>query len=211
MQTPAEENYLKAIWYLGGAKNEVSMQALAQRLQATSGAVTDMIKKLAEKGYIAYRPYYGAHLTEKGLKVALRIVRRHRIWETFVSEKLGYTGAKIHELAERLEHACDDEFIERLYRYLGEPTVDPHGDEIPPSLEVPQPLSQLLPGQKGIIREWRGISLLEEALHLLNLQVGDVVEVLRPFPADGALWVRCEGRSFVIPPTVAENLLVDIV
>ncbi|RMF48199.1 MAG: metal-dependent transcriptional regulator, partial [Bacteroidetes bacterium] len=116
MHTVAEENYLKALWYLGGAQKEVSMQALSQRVGATPGATTDMIKRLAEKGYIAYKPYYGVRLTEKGLSIALRVIRRHRIWETFVSVKLGYTGQKIHDLAEKLEHLCDDEFVERLYR-----------------------------------------------------------------------------------------------
>lgn len=210
-QTAAEENYLKALWYLGAVQQEVSMQALSQRIGATPGAVTDMIKKLAEKEYILYKPYYGVRLTEKGLSVALRVIRRHRVWETFVSQKLGYRGDKIHELAEKLEHACDDEFVERLYRYLGEPLVDPHGDEIPPPLAAPRPLSQLLAGQKGLIQEWPSHTVLQEALRLLALKVGDILEVLGPFPVDRAIWVRCGERFLLIPPTLAENLLVDIV
>lgn len=209
MQSPAEENYLKTLWHLGGAQNEVDMQAISQRIGASPGAVTDMVKRLAEKGYLTYRPYYGARLTEKGLTVALRVVRRHRIWETFVSQKLGYTGERVHELAEKLEHACDDEFIERLYRYLGEPQVDPHGDAIPPAQSHLTPLSRLQPGQQGRIHTWN--PLIQEAVTLLELQPGDVVEVLSPFPADRALWVRLATRSFVLPPTVAEHILVDIV
>ncbi|GIV23457.1 MAG: metal-dependent transcriptional regulator [Bacteroidia bacterium] len=211
MQTPAEENYLKALWYLGGATQEVSMQALTQRIGATPGAVTDMIKRLSEKGYITYRPYYGVRLTEEGLRIAVRVVRRHRIWETFVSEKLGYTGEKIHELAEQLEHVCDDEFIERLYGYLGEPKVDPHGDEIPPPVGQSLPLSRLGPGQKGVIQGWRDLPSVREGMTLLALTAGDIVEVLGPFPSDRALWVRCKGQTFVMPPTLAENLWVNIV
>lgn len=211
MHTVAEENYLKALWYLGGVQKEVSMQALSQRVGATPGATTDMIKRLAEKGYIAYKPYYGVRLTEKGLSIALRVIRRHRIWETFVSTKLGYTGEKIHDLAEKLEHLCDDEFVERLYHYLGEPQVDPHGDEIPPPLEVPRPLSQLLPGQKGRLRRVPNELAFQEALHLLGLKVGDECEVVRSFPLDNALWIRCGERSLLVPPTLAENLWMDIV
>lgn len=209
MQSPAEENYLKTLWYLGGAQNEVDMQAISQRIGATPGAITDMVKRLAEKGYLTYRPYYGARLTEKGLTIALQVVRRHRIWETFVSQKLGYTGERVHELAEKLEHACDDEFIERLYRYLGEPQVDPHGDAIPPAPSQPIPLSQLCPGQRGRIHTWA--PSVQEAITLLELHAGDLVEILGPFPVDRALWVRLATRSFVLPPTVAEHILVDIV
>ncbi len=209
MQSPAEENYLKTLWYLGGAQNEVDMQAISQRIGATPGAITDMVKRLAEKGYLTYRPYYGARLTEKGLTIALRVVRRHRIWETFVSQKLGYTGERVHELAEKLEHACDDEFIERLYRYLGEPQVDPHGDAIPPALGHAIPLSQLCPGQRGRIHSWA--PSVQEAITLLELHTGDLIEVLSPFPVDRALWVRLSTRTLVLPPTVAEHILVDIV
>ncbi|MEN3041304.1 MAG: metal-dependent transcriptional regulator [Bacteroidia bacterium] len=211
MQTPAEENYLKALWYLGGANKEVSLQAIAQRVQATPGAVTEMVKKLAEKGYIIYRPYRGASLTAKGQEIALRVIRRHRIWETFVSQRLGYTGEKIHLLAEDLEHVCDDEFAERLYVYLGCPSTDPHGDEIPalgPSL---YPVSRLRHGQLGRIQGYVEDPLIEKALALLNLKKGDLIEVLGPFPVDGALWIRCGERTHVLPPTIAENLFVDIV
>lgn len=209
MQSPAEENYLKTLWHLGGAQREVDMQAISQRTGTTPGAVTDMIKRLAEKGYLTYRPYYGARLTEEGLAIALRVVRRHRIWETFVSQKLGYTGARVHELAEKLEHACDDEFIERLYRYLGEPQVDPHGDAIPPAPSQAIPLSQLRPGQRGRIHTWT--PSIQEAINLLELHSDDLIEVLAPFPADGALWVRLASRCLVLPPTVAEHILVNIV
>ncbi|MCX8112469.1 MAG: metal-dependent transcriptional regulator [Bacteroidia bacterium] len=211
METPAEENYLKALWYLGGTEKEVSLQALAQRMGTTPGAVTDMVKKLAEKGYIAYRPYYGVSLTEKGSGVALRVIRRHRIWETFVSERLGYTGEKIHALAERLEHLCDDEFIDRLYTYLGRPALDPHGDEIPALTPKVYPLSRLRGGQRGRIQSYLNHPTIAESLSLLGLQVGDIVEVLGPFPVDGALWVRCGEREYALPPTIAENLFVDIV
>ncbi|MCS7296655.1 MAG: metal-dependent transcriptional regulator [Bacteroidia bacterium] len=211
MQTPAEENYLKALWYLEAISREVSLQALAHRVGATPGAVTIMVKKLADKGYIYYRPYYGVTLTEKGRNIALRVIRRHRIWETFISEKLGYTGEKVHELAEHLEHLCDDEFTERLYAYLGYPAADPHGDEIPSAGPVAYPLSRLQVGQKGRICGYGTHPGLATALHLLRLQEGDVIEVLGSFPLDSALWVRCGEREMVIPPTLAENLFIDIV
>lgn len=211
VQTPAEENYLKALWYLGGMEREVSLQALAQRMGTTPGAVTDMVKKLAEKEYIYYRPYYGVRLTEKGANIAVRVIRRHRIWETFVSQKLGYTGEKIHTLAESLEHLCDDEFIERLYAYLGHPAIDPHGDEIPVVSPVIYPLSRLRSGQRARVCSYPKEPAIAEALRILNIQIGDVVEVIGPFPVDRALWIRCGERECVLPPTIAENLFVDIV
>lgn len=211
MQTPAEENYLKALWYLGGTDKEVSLQALAQRMGTTPGAVTDMVKKLADKEYIYYRPYYGVRLTEKGANIAVRVIRRHRIWETFVSQKLGYTGEKIHALAERLEHLCDDEFTERLYAYLGSPRIDPHGDEIPAIAPVIYPLSRLRGGQRARVCSYLDDPAIVQALKLLGIQVGDTVEVIGPFPVDGALWIRCGERECVLPPTIAENLFVDIV
>lgn len=211
MQTPAEENYLKALWHLDGVNREVSLQALAQRIGTTPGAVTDMVKKLAEKGYIHYRPYHGVRLTEEGAGIALRVIRRHRIWETFVSERLGYTGEKIHALAEHLEHLSDDEFIERLYAYLGRPALDPHGDEIPSLTPRLYPLSRLRSGQRGRIQSYANHPQIIESLCLLGLQVGNLVEVIRPFPVDGALWIRCGDREQALPPTIAENLFVDIV
>ncbi|MCS7152537.1 MAG: metal-dependent transcriptional regulator [Bacteroidia bacterium] len=211
MQTPAEENYLKALWHLGGAEKEVSLQALAQKIGATPGAITDMVKRLAEKGYIHYRPYHGAELTEKGANIALRVIRRHRIWETFVSQRLGYTGEKIHALAEDLEHLCDDEFIERLYVYLGRPALDPHGDEIPAITPSLYPLTRLRSGQRGRLQAYSNQPAIREAVLLLGLQIGELIEVIRPFPVDGALWVRYYGREHVLPPTLAENLFVDIV
>ncbi|MCS7163170.1 MAG: metal-dependent transcriptional regulator [Bacteroidia bacterium] len=211
MRTPAEENYLKALWHLGGSQAEVPIQALVQRMGASSGAITDMLKRLAEKGYIIYRPYHGVKLTERGRTVALEMVRRHRIWETFVYEKLGYTGQRIHELAEELEHACDEEFIERLYGFLGQPKLDPHGDEIPALDKGPRPLSRLNKGQKGVIRCWSSNPSVNAGVALLGFMPGEIVKVLDHFPCDQALWVEYQGRLWVVPPTIAENLWVDIV
>ena len=125
----AEENYLKAIYAL--AHPRVSTNALADRVQTKASSATDMIQRLSEKNLVDYEKYRGVALTPEGLFLATSIVRRHRLWEVFLSEKLGFPWGAIHALAEELEHIKSQELIDRLDSYLGFPTHDPHGDPIP--------------------------------------------------------------------------------
>ncbi|MBV1888574.1 MAG: metal-dependent transcriptional regulator, partial [Urechidicola sp.] len=127
-----EENYLKAIFSLS-IKNEnaVSTNDIANKLNTKASSVTDMIKKLADKKLVDYKKYQGATLTKKGLKIAVSIVRNHRLWEVFLVEKLDFTWDKVHDLAEQLEHIKSEQLTEKLDTFLGHPTHDPHGDPIP--------------------------------------------------------------------------------
>ena len=125
------EDYLKAIYKLGQSDTAVSTSALADELARSAASVTNMMKSLAEQGLVQHTPYHGVRLTARGELTALRVIRRHRVLELYLIEKLGYTWDGVHEEAERLEHAVSDELIDRMAQALGEPTLDPHGSPIP--------------------------------------------------------------------------------
>lgn len=126
------ENYLKTIYTLAGAKGEAATNDIAERLDLAPGSVTGMVRRLADKGFLAYERYRGVKLTAAGRSAALRTVRRHRVIETYLSRELGYGFDSVHDEAERLEHAASDELVNRMATAIGEPEVDPHGSPIPP-------------------------------------------------------------------------------
>jgi DtxR family transcriptional regulator, Mn-dependent transcriptional regulator len=132
MTTSTEENYLKAIYHLStGNQNSVLTSAIAGSLSTSAASVTDMIKRLSEKNMVEYERYHGVKITRKGEKVALSIIRRHRLWEVFLMDTLKFKWDEVHELAEELEHVSSDELTKRLDAFLGFPKFDPHGDPIP--------------------------------------------------------------------------------
>jgi DtxR family Mn-dependent transcriptional regulator len=130
--TSSEENYLKTIYHLEALKaGSVMTSQIADRMNTTSASVTDMIKKLSEKNLVDYERYHGVKMTRKGEKMALGVIRRHRLWEVFLTDILKFNWDEVHVLAEELEHVSSDELISRLDAYLGHPRFDPHGDPIP--------------------------------------------------------------------------------
>ncbi|MCC6754289.1 MAG: metal-dependent transcriptional regulator [Saprospiraceae bacterium] len=136
MQSLAEENYLKAIYKLTQiiADPSVSTQEIAREVGTRPASVTSMLRKLARKGLVDHQKYYGVRLTRDGQAKALDLIRKHRLWEVFLAEKLGFAWDQVHDLAEQLEHVGSSELVERLDRYLGNPRFDPHGDPIPNEL-----------------------------------------------------------------------------
>jgi DtxR family Mn-dependent transcriptional regulator len=128
-----EENYLKAIFSLSRVYNEqeVSTNQISEHLKNKAASVTDMLKRLSDKKLIDYKPYRGVKLTEKGKKTAVKVIRKHRLWEVFLVEKLNFKWDEVHDIAEQLEHINSDELIEKLDNFLGRPKADPHGDPIP--------------------------------------------------------------------------------
>jgi DtxR family transcriptional regulator, Mn-dependent transcriptional regulator len=130
------EDYLKTIYTLAGAKGEAATNDIAERLDLAPGSVTGMVRRLADKGFLAYERYRGVKLTAAGRSAALRTVRRHRVIETYLSRELGYDFDSVHAEAERLEHAASDELVNRMAAAIGEPEVDPHGSPIPPRRRV---------------------------------------------------------------------------
>src|ERR671913_1145377 len=160
-------NYLKAVWETAGS-GAASTKGVADRLSVSSASVTNMFARLQVMGLALYEPYRGASLTRRGLAEALRLVRRHRLIETFLLEHLGYSWQDVHEEAERLEHAVSDEFTERLAELLGHPDRDPHGDLIPAAdgsfaPERLKPLSETEAGQLVHI-----IKVSDESVSVLN-------------------------------------------
>lgn len=156
MRTTSEENYLKAVWFLAGESGFVNTNALAEHLNMRPSSITDMVRKLSQKGYLKHAPYKGVSLSDEGEQIALGILRKHRLWEVFLVEHLGFGWEDVHEIAEQLEHVVSDELVEKLDTYLGHPKFDPHGDPIPDGqgrLQQRQSvlLSQMQPGDSGVI------------------------------------------------------------
>lgn len=128
----ADENYLKAVYHLsGGEPVSVTTGLLAEYLNVTAASVTDKMKRLKEKGYLEYQKSRGVMLSKEGRKIALSVIRKHRLWEQFLVQVLGFKWNEVHEIAEQLEHIDSDELVDRIDKFLDHPTVDPHGDPIP--------------------------------------------------------------------------------
>lgn len=214
MYTPVVEDYLKAIWTLQQTESPVSTSRIAERLGLTSAAVTAMVKRLAENGLLRHEPYYGVRLTPAGELAGLRIIRRHRVLELFLTEKLGYEWDRVHDEAERLEHAASDELIERLARLLGEPERDPHGAAIPTAEgEVDQAvypsLAEVGAGEQVRIIEVR-VHEPEQLRYLgsLDLYPGANVEVIEAAPFDGPISLSVNGAPRVLSRSLARQLYV---
>jgi DtxR family transcriptional regulator, Mn-dependent transcriptional regulator len=168
-------DYLKTIWEVGGS-GAASTKDVADRLSVASASVTNMFARLREMGFVEYERYQGASLTEAGREEALRLVRRHRLIETFLLEHLGYSWGEVHEEAERLEHAVSDGFTERLAEFLGHPDRDPHGD--------------LIPAADGTLAA-------EESFPLDEAAVGDRVHITRVKHEDAAVLAFLGERGLV--------------
>lgn len=215
MTTPAVEDYLKAIYQLSEAGAAVSTSAIAERLGVAAGSVTGMLKRLAEQGLVEHVRYYGTRLTGDGAENAIRTIRRHRVLELFLVEVLGYTWDRVHEEAERLEHAVTDEMIDRMANVLGGPAEDPHGAPIPASHgEFSETrymsLAELEPGMRAVLRRVPDES--GEALRYLaslDLVPGADVEVIDHAPFNGPLTVRIGKESRIIGRELAKALGVE--
>jgi DtxR family Mn-dependent transcriptional regulator len=212
--TISEENYLKAIFHLQEKEGTVTTNALAEKLQTKPASVTDMMKKLSAKKLLHYKPYYGFSLSAEGKKIALFIVRRHRLWEFFLSEKLKFDWNEVHMLAEELEHVSSKQLIDRLDQYLGHPQFDPHGDPIPDS--------------KGKIKNLNKISLLELPFHQIaevrqvtnqskelleilehkHIGIGTKLEVKKHFHFDHSMELKIKNNTVNISEQLAQNIFV---
>jgi DtxR family Mn-dependent transcriptional regulator len=212
----AVEDYLKAIRILQSEGRPVSTSSLAQRLGRSPASVTNMVKSLAEQGLVDHEPYHGVRLSEQGEREALRIIRRHRVIEAFLIEKLGYSWDEVHAEAERMEHAVSDKMIERMAALLGNPKLDPHGSPIPTAdgmvSEQRHPtLPELTDGDSAVIRE---VSDADESrlryLAELGLFPGTRLTVLSREPFDGPIRVRVDGEERSLGPGLAEIVRVEV-
>lgn len=216
MNSFTEENYLKAIYRLSQKEPEkITPTAIADEMSINPASVVDMIKKLSEKELIRYAKRNGAKLTDKGNKIALDIVRKHRLWEKFLLEKLGYTWDVIHDIAEQLEHIKHEELADRLDKYLGHPEFDPHGDPIPNAKgEMPKTtntlLSEIEENQKCRVSAVKDTSsVFLQYLEQLNVSIGTQIKVVKKIPFDGSLVIQISnGSSTTISKKFANSLFV---
>lgn len=210
----SEENYLKTIFHLQVGTEAVTTNALAEKLQTRPASVTDMMKKLNAKKLLHYKPYYGFYLSTEGKKIALNVIRRHRLWEYFLAEKLKFSWNEVHEVAEELEHVSSKKLIDKLDEYLEFPQFDPHGDPIPDS--------------KGKIRSYDEVTLVdlplnqpaevrrvanqsEEMLELLqhkNIGIGTRLEVKKHFDFDHSIELKIKTSTITISEQLAKNIFV---
>jgi DtxR family Mn-dependent transcriptional regulator len=216
MLSSTEENYIKAIFKLSGReKSSVSTNAIAENLQTSAASVTDMIKRLAEKKYVKYAKYKGTRLTPSGEQVATTLIRKHRLWEVFLVDKLSFTWDEVHEIAEELEHIQSKLLVERLDAFLDFPKVDPHGDPIPDAQgnfadQQKVPLSELDAGEEGVIIGVNDTSS-EFLQHLdrIGVGLGTAIKVLEKVDYDDSRVIQVNGESErAISNMVSQNLLV---
>ncbi len=215
MNTYTEENYLKAIYHISKDNNQVvSTNAIAESMNTKAASVTDMIKKLSEKELINYIKYQGVTLTDKGKNTALNIIRKHRLWEVFLVEKLKFSWDEVHDVAEELEHIKSDLLINRLDEFLDFPKSDPHGDPIPDKngkfyIQDLKPLSKLLIGDQGIVSGVRDHSpVFLKYLAEINLTLGENIEVLNIIDFDGSFIININKNKQTVSRDVAKNLLI---
>jgi len=216
--TFSEENYLKTIYHLTTISDaEVSTNAIAEMMETKASSVTDMLKKLADKDLVNYIKYQGVSLTNKGKLTAKMIVRKHRLWEVFLVEKLNFPWDEVHDIAEQLEHIKSEQLINKLDDFLGNPTEDPHGDPIPNAKGqiIPiekQLLSELSENQIGICVGVKDSS--SEFLKYLDKQgiaLGSRIEIIEKETFDSSLKINLDSKELTISNKIAGNLFVKLV
>ena len=213
MLSRTEENYIKEIYSLEAElKKEVSTNFIAEKLRTKASSVTDMLQKLARKKMVIYKKYKGAHLTRQGKAAALVIVRKHRLWETFLVQKLGFCWDEVHDVAEQLEHIKSEKLTDRLDEFLGFPAVDPHGDPIPNKkgkmVKIKTTcISQFEINEEGTFVETKNST--DEFLKYLSknkMTIGCKIKVLQKEPFDNSIKIKINGKQFNISENVAKNL-----
>lgn len=216
MNSYAEENYLKVIYKLSIIeKKRVVTKSIAEKTNTKPSSVTDMIKKLSEKKLLNYAKYHGVRLTEKGEMIAIGIIRKHRLWEEFLSEYLGFKWDEVHDIAEELEHINSDLLVEKLDKFLKYPKFDPHGDPIPdrkgmfPTSESIR-LSELEQGKTGIVAGLvEKTSTFLRYLDELEIHIGSEIEVLQQINFDLSIEIMVNNKlKNHISHKVSENILI---
>ena len=213
--THSEENYIKAIFHLGlEGVGVISTNALAERMETKPSSVTDMMRRLSEKGLVNYKKYQGVSLTDPGTKMALSIIRKHRLWEVFLVEKLDFNWDEVHEIAEQLEHIESEKLIDKLDELLSFPKFDPHGDPIPGKngefLERDNLLLSQLPiGSTGIcvgVKDSSAVFL--RFLDKNKIALGNEIKILEKEEFDNSLRILVDQRELHLSQQIATNLYV---
>tara|TARA_B110000503_G_scaffold9864_1_gene13322 strand:+ start:16461 stop:17114 length:654 start_codon:yes stop_codon:yes gene_type:complete len=216
MFTLSEENYLKAIYHLeSGSEKGISTNAIAKSLETKASSATDMIKKLSEKEVVFYKKYQGVTLTDFGKKTAANIVRKHRLWEVFLVERLNFSWDEVHEVAEQLEHIKSPKLINQLDALLGFPTHDPHGDPIPDKDGNVNAVDKIL--LANLTKNERGVCVgvhdsSSEFLRFLDkkgITLGKEITVLEKEDFDDSLLIEIDAEKLSISKKIANNLYIQ--
>jgi DtxR family Mn-dependent transcriptional regulator len=215
--TNTEENYIKAIYHLEHEHESVGTNLLSAAMQTKPASVTDMLKKLEAKKLLHYEKYRGFRLSDQGNKLALTIIRKHRLWEYFLVEKLGFNWDEVHVLAEQLEHVSSEDLISRLDEFLEHPAFDPHGDPIPDVKGKFRKINQDnllgLPLKKNL----KVSAVKNQETEMLNLltqyeiKIGTQLKILRRFAYDGSVEIRIEkNAATILSKQVAQHIYCNL-
>lgn len=214
MLSYTEENYLKTLLKLTIEKGEAGTNELAALLGVKPATATDMLKKLREKKLIEYEKYGKINLTEEGRSLAVAVVRRHRLWETFLYEKLEFTWDEIHELAEQLEHIQSEKLVEKLDKYLNYPVFDPHGDVIPNAQGQMQNTARKTLNEEIIGHTCTMVAVKDNSSSFLQyvdktgLALNKKITIISKQPYDELIEIEVDGRQFVVSQKFANNIFV---
>ena len=211
-----EENYIKSIYHLSEDSSAyVSTNALAESMQTRPATVSDMLKRLAQKNLVHYQKYKGVQLTENGKKNALQVIRKHRLWEVFLFEKLNFHWDEVHEVAEQLEHVRSPLLVEKLDGFLGSPHVDPHGDPIPDaegqfSVSPQQPLAELPIGEPAVISSVvNNNPKLLRYLDKKGIRLGLKIKILEREEFDGSILLELNAKAqSYLSDQITQSLMV---
>ncbi|MBC7606820.1 MAG: metal-dependent transcriptional regulator [Burkholderiales bacterium] len=216
--TFSEENYLKTIYHLTNVADDgVSTNAIAEMIETKASSVTDMLKKLAEKDLVNYKKYQGVSLTERGKLSAKMIVRKHRLWEVFLVEKLDFSWDEVHDIAEQLEHIKSEKLINKLDDFLGNPTKDPHGDPIPDANGLIIKIEKLLLSELNFHQIGICVGVKDSSADFLKyldknrIALGSQIEILAKEDFDQSLKIRIDQTELIISNKIAGNLFVKLV
>lgn len=213
--TISEENYIKVIYHLSLVSPKgVNTNAIAGMLDTKASSVTDMLKKLSEKELVSYQKYQGVNLTEKGFYSAKMIVRKHRLWEVFLVDKLNFSWDEVHEIAEELEHIKSENLINKLDAFLDFPSFDPHGDPIPNADGEIKKINKLLLSETELNKEYQCVGVKDSSSSFLQyldkqkIALGSKITVKEKESFDDTLLVEIDSRVLTISNKIANNLYV---
>lgn len=216
MENISKEDYLSAIYKFRNESGEIKPNLIAENLNITNAAVTDMLRKLSRDGFVAYKKYKGVKLTSKGEQYAKNMVRRHRIWETFLHQVLGMSWDKIHEEAEMLEHSSSDELVNRLEEFMNYPDTDPHGYPIPdrtgklPKHKSAVAISELSKNDKAeVIRVNDSHSGMLGYISKIGIELGKEVTIKDVLEFDGSMLLGINNKEVNISKTIASHIFVE--
>ncbi len=217
MQNDSKEDYLGIIFKHQDSNGEIKPNTIAEKLTVSNAAVTDMLKKLAKDGLVNYKKYKGISLTKNGENFARNIVRRHRLWEVFLYQVLGMPWDKVHEEANRLEHASSDELMNKIDEMLNFPEYDPHGDPIPtkegkvPEIKKHRPLSELATGDSAdVVRVNDFDENFLTYISKLGIKLKEKIIVKEKRTFDNSMEILVDGKPWNISNKLAQNVFVEV-